>query len=118
MTRRQIAAKLEFDYKNFPIGWEDMDFATRMKKVGYDVKVLPWIIVYHDYPGANFLRSRLRLYFEIRNRIIFHKKWSTNILQRLVSITASIFVGIGYIFVSLIYSKNLMENIKMESSRL
>ena len=90
MVRKAFSRNVFFDSDLFPIGWEDTDYTTRIKRSGYDVVVLPWIKVWHDYSGAHFLKSKLRLYFEVRNRIIFHKKWSKNAFQYFLSFAFSL----------------------------
>jgi GT2 family glycosyltransferase len=112
MIRRSIIPRLNFDSETFPIGWEDIDFATSIKKLGYDVVVLPWVKVWHDYSNAHFITNKLRLYFEVRNRIVFHKKWSKNHFQYLVSICFSILIGLSYILLIFFFSRKIMENVK------
>lgn len=112
MVCRTIATKVGFDSKTFPIGWEDMDFATKIRQEGHDVLVLPWVKVWHDYPGAHFLRNKLRLYFEVRNRILFHKRWSTNPLQYLVSVVFSVTVGLSYIILSIRFTRDFIGNFR------
>jgi len=112
MVRKSIATKIWFDSKTFPIGWEDMDFAMKMKKAGYSVYVLPWVKAWHDFPNARFVKNKLRLYFEVRNRIIFHKRWSTNILQYFCSVTFSLATGLIYLFLSIFYLRKFIMPVK------
>jgi GT2 family glycosyltransferase len=104
MVRR--LTQICFDSKAFPIGWEDMDFAMKIKKKGYFVCVLPWIKVWHDFPSGRFIKNKLRLYFEVRNRVIFHKRWSYNALQYFCSMASSVVTGLAYLILSLIYSRS------------
>ena len=104
MVRKSVADNVKFDSKIFPIGWEDMDYTTRIKKRGWGVVVLPWVKVRHDYPGANFLKSRLRLYSEVKNRIVFHRRWSQNAPQYFLSVSFSVAVGLNYIALSLFFA--------------
>jgi GT2 family glycosyltransferase len=106
MVRKTIAAEIRFDSKTFPIGWEDFNFAMDLKAAGFFVYMLPWVKVWHDFPTARFVKNRLRLYFEVRNRIIFHKKWSANTLQRFFSVTMSVATGLTYLILGLIYVRS------------
>jgi GT2 family glycosyltransferase len=106
MLRKSVATTIWFDSDTFPIGWEDMDFAMRMKKAGYLVCSLPWIKVWHDFPTARFVKNKLRLYFEVRNRIIFHRKWSPTNLQYISSVLFSIFTGFIYMLISVLYTRS------------
>jgi GT2 family glycosyltransferase len=107
MVCRSVATRIWFDSKTFPIGWEDMDFAMEMKKAEYGVFVLPWAKVWHDFPNARFVKNNLRLYFEVRNRVIFHKKWSTSLPQYFFSVTMSIATGLMYLVLSLYYIRSI-----------
>lgn len=114
MVRKSIANELKFDSENFPIGWEDMDFAVKIKrKAKHDVVVLPWVTVWHDYSGAHFLKNKLRLYFEVRNRVLFHRRWSTNSLQYFFSTSFSVTIGLSYILFSLTFKRDYVNRVRV-----
>jgi len=98
--------QIKFNSSLFPIGWEDMDFATQIKNIGHRVVVLPYAYVWHDFPKGRFLHNKFRLYYEVRNRILFHRKWSKNKLQYTISIFFSVIIGISYLFLSALVIKN------------
>jgi GT2 family glycosyltransferase len=112
MVRRIVTEVMSFDSTSFPIGWEDMDFAKQISRLGYEIVFLPWAKVWHDYAGAHFLKSNLRLYCEVRNRITFHKKWSRNAIQYFFSVVFSIAIGLSYVPMSVFFSKRFIENTK------
>lgn len=112
MVRRSIAHELKFDSQTFPTGWEDMDFGTRIRRSGYNVVFLPWVKVWHDYSHAHFLKNKLRLYFEVRNRVIFHKRWSRNTFQYIISTTFSVTIGLSYIILSIFFSRDFFGNFR------
>jgi GT2 family glycosyltransferase len=101
MVRKSPSINIKFHSDEFPIGWEDMDYAMTMKQSGYSVHVLPGEKVWHDFPTGRFIKNNRRLYFEIRNRLIFHKKWSANNSQYLSSVVFSLLTGLSYSLLSL-----------------
>lgn len=113
LVRSEVMDQCSFDSSILKIGWEDMDFTSKVRNIEYSNFVVPTSKVYHDYSGANFLRNPLRLYYEVRNRIIFHKRWNNNRFQRMVSIMFSIGVATAYIFLSMKYSDHFWSNIKI-----
>jgi GT2 family glycosyltransferase len=112
MVRSSVASKIWFDAKTFPIGWEDMDFAMKLKRSGYSVCVLPWIKVWHDFPIARFIKNNLRLYFEVRNRIVFHRKWSASPSQYFCSVSFSVATGLVYLVLSVFCSRASLKPFK------
>ncbi len=73
------------DPSEFPIHYEEVDFSFRAKTKGWKVCVTKHTKAYHDVPtpeGGDILRNfgihtPSRAYFSLRNRVIFHKKYST-----------------------------------------
>lgn len=62
-----------FDEKNFPIAWEEIDFAFKIKKAGYKVVVVPYAWVWHDIPvKKEFHMSKRRAYYRGRSRVRFY----------------------------------------------
>ena len=64
-----------FDSVSFPIAWEEVDLAIRVKKLGYKVLVTPKAITWHDVPVMReFHITPKRAYFRGRSRVLFYKK--------------------------------------------
>lgn len=107
IVRREVLEKIGlFNSKLFPIHYDEGDFCQRVKRAGYKVMVVPTAKVWHDIPlpeeRKTFtlrLKSPLRAYYTSRNRILFHWKWSRNMLQRIVALMASLAVILYYIIV-------------------
>lgn len=105
MVRRDIFKKVGlFNSKLFPIHYDEADFCQRVKKLGYRVMVVPMARVWHDIPlpeqtrtSIFHLKNSLRAYYAIRNRILFHAKWSKNTVQRFISLLASLIIAVYYI---------------------
>jgi GT2 family glycosyltransferase len=105
MVRREVLEKVGlFNSKLFPIHYDEGDFCQRVRKAGYKVMVVPTAKVWHDIPlpehnraSTLHLKSSLRAYYASRNRIIFHWKWSRNVLQRIVALIASLAVTLYYV---------------------
>lgn len=105
MIRREVIEKIGlFNSKLFPIHYDEGDFYQRVRKAGYKVMVIPTAKVWHDIPlpeqdNTPTLRLKipLRAYYASRNRILFHWKYSRNLLQRIVALMASLAVTLYYI---------------------
>ena len=105
MVRREVFEKVGlFNSKLFPIHYDEGDFCLRVRKAGYKVMVVPTAKVWHDIPlpkqsraSTLHLTSPLRAYYASRNRIVFHWKWSRNMLQRIIALMASLAVTLYYI---------------------
>ncbi len=86
MVRRAVIEKVGlFDYKLFPIYYEEGDFAERVRRAGYKVVCNPRAKDWHDVPlpeqekdklALYHLDTPIRVYYLARNRIIFHAKYS------------------------------------------
>jgi GT2 family glycosyltransferase len=74
MTKRIIIEEVGLFDENLPIGFEETDFALRIKKKGYKVAVYNKAKVFHDLPSSGIHISGKRTYFEGRNRMILYKK--------------------------------------------
>jgi len=109
MVRREVFRKVGlFNSKLFPIHYDEGDFCQRARKVGYKVMVIPTAKVWHDIPlpdrnkaSALHLKSPLRAYYAIRNRILFHTTWSKNTIQRFVALLGSLIIAVYYAIVVL-----------------
>jgi hypothetical protein len=66
-----------FDERNFPIYWEDIDFALRIKRRGYRVVIVTPAKVWHDVSTAiDFHIDKERAFFRGRNRARFYLKYA------------------------------------------
>jgi len=114
IIRREVIEKIGlFNSKLFPIHYEEADFCQRVKKAGYKVMVVPSAKVWHDIPLPErdktlllHLKNPLRAYYASRNRILFHWMWSSNALQRIVSLVVSLVVILYYVIVVTRYTNN------------
>jgi GT2 family glycosyltransferase len=88
MVRHEIVAKygIYFDRKNFPIHYDEADFAKRAISHGYQVFMLRSAETYHDenlvFGLEGILRNLnlntpLRAYYTIRGKMLFHKIYSS-----------------------------------------
>jgi len=105
IVRREVFEKVGlFNSRIFPIHYEEADFCQRARKAGYKVMVVPTAKVWHDIPlpeqskaSVLHLKSPLRAYYAVRNRIMFHALWSKNVIQRLVALLASLAITAYYV---------------------
>ena len=74
MTKRVIIEEVGLFDEELPIGFEETDFALRIKKKGYKVAIYSRTKAFHDLPSEGIHISEKRTYFEGRNRIILYKK--------------------------------------------
>jgi len=101
MTRREIVHKIGgFDEENFPIAWEEIDLAIRIRKLGYKIAVVPNSIIMHDIPFSEKPRTSIHLtpkrsYHRGRSRIRFYIKYSKT---RLLGVPLDL---IGFVYNSL-----------------
>jgi len=104
MVRREVFEKVGlFNSKLFPIHYDEGDFCQRARKTGYKVMVVPTAKIWHDIPLPEqsrvltlHLKSPLRAYYAVRNRILFHALWSKNAIQRIVALLASLAITAYY----------------------
>ncbi len=101
MVRKEVIDKVGlFNSKLFPIHYEESDFCQRIRKAGYKVMLVPTAKVWHDVPlpstrfnnrdNNNKYMNMTRIYYTVRNRIIFHRLYSKNILQKIISVLSAI----------------------------
>ena len=110
MVRREVFEKVGlFNSKLFPIHYEESDFCQRVRKEGYKVMVIPKAKVWHDIPLPKenralslHLKHPLRAYYAVRNRILFHARWSTNSVQKFVSIPISLVIVLYYLLIVIV----------------
>ena len=109
MVRREVFEKVGlFNSELFPIHYDEGNFCQRVRKAGYGVIVVPTAKVWHDIPlpeqsrvSTLRLKTPLRAYYTIKNRILFHAMWSRNALQRFVALLASLVITAYYIIIAL-----------------
>jgi hypothetical protein len=82
MVRSKVVKEksISFDEKNFPWMYEEADFITKIRKKGWAVILAPKAKIWHDVPKELFFMGRytnVKSYYLARNRVIFHKKYST-----------------------------------------
>ena len=77
MIRKHIFEKIGgFDHVRFPIAWEEIDLAIRVKKLGYRVGIVTTAKVWHDVPlTKDFHITPIRAYYRGRSRILFYLKY-------------------------------------------
>lgn len=109
IIRREVFEKVGlFNSKIFPIHYDEGDFCQRARKAGYKVMVVPTARVWHDIPlpeqsrtSVLHLKSPLRAYYAVRNRILFHALWSKNAIQRFVALLGSLAITAYYVVIAL-----------------
>jgi len=109
MVRREVFEKIGlFNSKIFPIHYDEGDFCQRARKAGYKVMVVPTAKVWHDISlpdqskaSVLHLKSPLRAYYAVRNRILFHAVWSKNAIQRFVALLGSLAITVYYVVIVL-----------------
>ena len=77
MIKRIMTNHIGLFDERLPIGWEDVDFALRIKKKHYKVVISTWAKVFHDVPLEREVHvTELRAYWRGRNRIVFYRKYA------------------------------------------
>lgn len=74
MVRKAAIEKAGLMDTNYFLYYEEMDWAERMKKAGYDMYVNLDAAIYHKESVSVGKRSALKEYFMTRNRILFIRK--------------------------------------------
>ena len=64
-----------FNYKDFPIAWEEVDLALKVKRKGYRNVCVTEAVVTHDIEPDTKTRSSVRAYYQGRSRTIFYRKY-------------------------------------------
>jgi|GEM_PF-988495 len=86
MARRSVVKKQGgFNYRYFPIAYEELDFCYRSRLLGYQVGVVPSSIVWHDLPRGDKFGTPESLYYGAKNSIIAFQLWSQNPFQSFTS---------------------------------
>jgi len=75
MIKREITRFVGLFDERLPIGFEEADFALRIRKKGYRIVVSTTAKIFHDIPTTkDFHITKNRAYWRGRNRIIFYRK--------------------------------------------
>ena len=75
LIRRSVYLELGgFDFKNFPIAWEEAEFALRVKRRGYRNVCVTKAVVMHASWNAK-ARNPIRAYYQGKSRTIFYRKY-------------------------------------------
>lgn len=85
MLRRDLLVKNNIRFRKiFGIMYEESDIAYSIMKLGYKIVVCTKAKIYHDLEEDNFILDSRRPFVFARNRILFHKIYSTNKFQFLL----------------------------------
>jgi len=88
LVRRDVVSKNEIFFKEkLGIMYEESDYAYRIRKAGYSVKVVKNAVIYHDTDDFSresnktaflyhTMANKKRAYFTARNRLVFHRLYS------------------------------------------
>jgi GT2 family glycosyltransferase len=78
VVRRKVIKEVGFfDEENFPLLWEDADFALRAKRAGYKICIVPKAKDWHDVSTTkDFHLDEERAFFRGRNRARFFLKYA------------------------------------------
>jgi GT2 family glycosyltransferase len=64
-----------FDYKDFPMGWEDIDLGLKVAKNGYKNICVTQAVVIHDKELRGRARNSMRAYHHGKSRTVFYRKY-------------------------------------------
>lgn len=97
MIRKDLFKKIGGYDPDFGIGYEDMDLALRVRRMGYKVKRFPDAVVYHKRAAtdlAPFIRTQVKWHFN-KNRITtMLKNYPFLLLLRALPVTILLYSGI------------------------
>lgn len=106
MIRMKLLNKNNIKFRKiFGIMYEESDIAYRIIKLGYKVVVNKNAKIYHDLEEDNFILDSRRPFVFARNRILFHKIYSSNVFQFISVAFFWSFLFAGYYIYSIFYSK-------------
>lgn len=127
MVRREVFREVGlFNEFEFPIHYDEADFGERARRKGYKVVCNTKAKVWHDVhltgkrkvlSGIFHIHSELRAYYAGRNRVIFHKKYSSR-GQFLVFITLFNWIFTAYYLGVILFGSkvSIKERIKIARS--
>jgi GT2 family glycosyltransferase len=73
-----------FDIAYTPAGWEEIDFSFTLRKLGWKLKVIPFLdIIHNEYHGVSSHRTEIKYFktsidthdLHLRNTTYFRRKW-------------------------------------------
>jgi len=115
MTRKELALKVGFNSKFFPMCSEDVDFCLNVSKMGYKIVVLSRAKAWHDRPEVD-IRSWLYEQFKVRCKFAYSKSRSSllmckvlnkNIFQFIVSLIFTLLFLTTYVITNMLLIHNL-----------
>ncbi|OGH05944.1 MAG: hypothetical protein A2W22_03380 [Candidatus Levybacteria bacterium RBG_16_35_11] len=117
MVRKSVIEKNKIFFREkLGIMYEESDFAYRIKKAGYSIRVIRNAKIYHDIEKKegsfikdymyHFMVDKRRPFVIARNRIIFHSIYSTN-FQFFFILVFFIWFFTAYYFYKIIFYKGL-----------
>jgi GT2 family glycosyltransferase len=82
MVRREVIGRVgPFREDLFPFHYGEADFCKRALLAGYEVALVPSAKIWHDFKGSDMTGktrvSKNRAYYYGRNRVLFHRMYST-----------------------------------------
>ncbi len=112
-TSIEILSTLGVICEDYFMYWEDVDWSTHLKKLGYDLIVSSDTCIYHK-EGAS-IKSLSRIYYHTRNRILFMRRNTTTLTYYEFLIYIILYVlkeSVTNIFSKTDYSKTLLKGLK------
>jgi hypothetical protein len=79
LIKKQVIEKIGLLPNEYFLLWEDIDYSVNAKKNGYELVYVPDSKIWHKESVSIKKIKGLRLYYSVRNRFIFHKKYATKI---------------------------------------
>jgi hypothetical protein len=110
--RRDVFSKIGFFNENeFPMVYDEADFCRRASLAGFEIMSCTRALVWHDIPSPRISRSKTnvilsisshalnptRLYYMIRNRIVFHRKYNSALQMLTFAISMTLFTSFNII---------------------
>jgi GT2 family glycosyltransferase len=74
LVRRGVFEKIGLLDDSYFLYYEDVDFCTRARHVGYSVLYQPGAVIYHKISQATSWDSPVYVYFNLRNKIFYLRK--------------------------------------------
>lgn len=85
LIKREVIEKVGYLTEDYFLLWEDLDYSVRVKRSGYKILCTKKATIWHKVSTSIGKVSNLRLFYSMRNRIIFLRRHS-NKIQLLSSI--------------------------------
>ena len=99
LARRQVVSSLApFDPEVFPSSWSEQDQGVRVQRAGYELRVAPSAVVWHDC-GYKSLTTRLgpwQIEDKSRARLLFRRRWEHGFVPWLGFWTVAFPLSSGY----------------------